>query len=352
MAFSSLSIGRFAGISIELHWTFILLLLFAYLGGTLFFLVILLLFVCVLIHELAHSVTALRNKIAVKKIVLLPIGGASIIDDIKIDPKVEFKVAIAGPLMSLFLGLGFGALSLFTPSGPITFIVQSLFELNIFMAVFNILPAFPMDGGRVFRSYLERRKNFFDATMLTVKVSKYLMGIITIATLLFFAFATSYSVGYREFLVFWNFIIIIFLYGGATTEEQAAILRKNTQGLKIIEAKVKSYSLVNPNASILSIYSKLRKSKERIFVTKIAKEYFLLDLLANPKGIKGKGAKDIAYTIPSVGPDSNVFDVLSRMQSLEVEAVAIVKNGKLLGIVTASSLQSFISIHIISKETT
>ncbi|HVA83044.1 MAG TPA: site-2 protease family protein, partial [Candidatus Aquilonibacter sp.] len=189
MNLTSPSIGKFDGISIELHWTFVLLLLFSLLISTFFFLVILLLFVCVLIHELAHSVTARRNKIAVRKIILLPIGGASIIDDVKIDPRLELNIALAGPVMSLFLGFVFGALSTITPPGDLTLLAQSLFELNIFMGVFNLLPAFPMDGGRVFRSYLQRTKTYFDATMLTVKISKYLMGLIILATFAFVAFA-------------------------------------------------------------------------------------------------------------------------------------------------------------------
>ncbi len=80
MAVQSLGIGKIFGIEIELHWTFLLLLLFTLLISTFVFILIVLLFVCVLIHELAHSITSLRNGIKVKKIILLPIGGASIIE--------------------------------------------------------------------------------------------------------------------------------------------------------------------------------------------------------------------------------------------------------------------------------
>ena len=169
MANGSVGIGKIAGINIELHWMFILLIALFFFISPLLGLIWILLFVCVLIHELSHSITARRNGIKVVKIVLLPIGGASMIEEINIDPRVEFNIAIVGPIMSLFLGGLFGILVLFTPPGMITFIVQYLFVINIFLGIFNILPAFPMDGGRVLRSYLENKHNFYEATMLTAK---------------------------------------------------------------------------------------------------------------------------------------------------------------------------------------
>ena len=147
MAQGSVRIGRIAGIDIELHWLFILLILFfIYLSPLLGFIWILL-FVCVLIHELSHSITALRNGIKVSRIILMPIGGASIINDIGINPEAELNISVAGPLMSFVLGGIFGILVIFTPPGIITYIVQYLFLINILLGVFNILPAFPMDGG-------------------------------------------------------------------------------------------------------------------------------------------------------------------------------------------------------------
>lgn len=352
MSFNSLRIGRIAGISIELHWTFILLLIFSLYISELFFILILLLFLCVLIHELAHSITAIRNKVSVRKIVLLPIGGASIIDDIRMNPKVELKIALAGPVMSLFLGLAFGALATITPLGPITFLAQSLFLLNIFMALFNILPAFPMDGGRVFRSYLERKKNYFDATILTVKISKYLMVLIIIATFLFLLLANSYSWGYREFIVFWNLIIVVFLYGGAQSEEQALIIRRKTQGLYVTGAKSRRYVLLKSNTKIQLIYSKMKKNLGIPFITKVGKEYMLLDIATNTQVGKRKTAQDIATVLPSIPSKTNVFDALTKMQSLEVLALAIVEKERLVGIVTYENLQAFIAMQITGKKAT
>ncbi|MDE1870120.1 MAG: hypothetical protein KGH71_04010 [Candidatus Micrarchaeota archaeon] len=352
MNLTSPSIGKFDGISIELHWTFILLLLFSLLIGTFFFLVILLLFVCVLIHELAHSVTARRNRISVKKIVLLPIGGASIIDDVKIDPKLELNIALAGPVMSLFLGFVFGAISTITPPGPITLLAQSLFELNIFMGVFNILPAFPMDGGRVFRSYLQRTRDYYSATMLTVKISKYLMGLIILITLAFVAFANSYSLDYREFIAFWNFIIIMFLYGGAQGEEQNVILRKETEGLVASDTITRDYLLVNSQMGLGALYRLIKARRKHIVITKIGQKYLLVNILRKLKDPSGKLVRDISVQIPQVSPKLGVVETLGKMQSSDSEAVAVVERGRLVGIATGASMQAYISVHLMGKKTT
>lgn len=103
---SNTSILDIFHIKIELHWTFIMLLLFALLisaySGLYFFIIILLLFLMVLLHELAHSATALANGIEVKKIILFPLGGASIIDLDEVKPDLSLKIALAGPVMSIF----------------------------------------------------------------------------------------------------------------------------------------------------------------------------------------------------------------------------------------------------------
>ena len=126
MSQGSVRIGKIVGIDIELHWLFILLILFFIWLSPLLGFIWILLFVCVLIHELSHSITAIHNGIKVTKIILLPIGGASIIDQTEMDPNVEFNISIAGPIMSLALGGIFGIMVIFTPPGILTYIVQYL----------------------------------------------------------------------------------------------------------------------------------------------------------------------------------------------------------------------------------
>jgi Zn-dependent protease len=162
----SFKIGSAWDIPIELHITFILLMVaefFLSLPQLYFFFLILFLFVFVVIHELAHSVVARHYKIKVRKIVLYPIGGVSEIEEIPDKPRIEWRMAIAGPLTSFVIGVVLLALNQITSVGaPATSPILSLTTtgnltldlavLNIILGAFNLIPAFPMDGGS-FQSY-------------------------------------------------------------------------------------------------------------------------------------------------------------------------------------------------------
>ncbi|MGC8699733.1 MAG: site-2 protease family protein [Candidatus Micrarchaeia archaeon] len=348
MAFSP-SIGKIYGIEVELHWTFILLLLFTLFISLYVFLLIILLFICVLLHELAHSITSIRNGVRVRKIILLPIGGASIIDNVKIPPKVEFNIAIAGPLMSLFLGGVFGMLAIISPPGIILQTMQIMFEMNVLLGVFNLLPAFPMDGGRVFRSYLQKKRDFYSSTMITVKVSKYLMGVIVLGTFAFLAFGTGYSFSYREFVTLWDLIIVIFLYSGAQAEEESAKIKKETEGLRLGNAVSRHFMLVKPGLRLDELYSMLVKKKEHIIITKLGSKYAYVELYRRGKQANAETVREIAKPIPSMQARLPLADALSLMESSEANIIVVLDGRKFIGIATINSIQAIISLHLLSK---
>ncbi|MGB9732788.1 MAG: site-2 protease family protein [Candidatus Micrarchaeia archaeon] len=341
------SIGKIFGIEIELHWTFLLLLLFTFLLSIYLFFLIVLLFVCVLLHELAHSITSIRNGIRVKKIILLPIGGASIIDNIAVNPQVEFNIAIAGPIMSLFLAGIFGMLAILSPPGIIRGTMQVMFEMNVLLGVFNLLPAFPMDGGRVFRSYLQKKRSFYDATLLTVKVSKYLMGIILIGTFAFLVFGESFSLSYREFVALWNFIIVMFLYSGAQAEEESVKIKKETEGLRLRSAITKHFIYVKPNTNLYALYRKVLKEQEHIVITKLKDRYAYVDLRKRRRE-DIRLAKDAAVPIPSMRASAPLADALSLIGNTDASIIAVLDGKKFLGIATLGSIESIISLHMLS----
>lgn len=174
----SFKIGSIWGIPIELHITFMLLMVtvfFLSYPQLYLFVLIMFLFVFVVFHELAHSLVAGHYKMKVRKIVLYPIGGVSEIEEIPEKPSIEWRMAIAGPLTSFVIGgvlLGLDQIiivgtpvTLFSPTlvtaGSLTL---DLARLNLFLGAFNLIPAFPMDGGRVFRAFLAERMKFSDAT--------------------------------------------------------------------------------------------------------------------------------------------------------------------------------------------
>ena len=347
MSQGSLKIGKLMGIDIELHWTFIILMLFPLVFGyLLLFVILLLLFICVLIHELAHSITSLRNGIKVRGIVLLPIGGASLIDSVNIDPKAEFNIAIVGPIMSLLLGSIFGIAVAFSPPGTPTFILQALFELNILLGIFNIIPAFPMDGGRVFRSYLQKRKGKFDATMLAVKVSKYFTALFTVGSLIYLLFINA-SIAYKEFDFLIYLLIAFFLYGGAQAEKESALLKRDTTGLKIGYALDKAFVMVRPEMTSSELYSIAKKSKSHIMVTKINGRFMLVDFMRKRNAWAGN-VSSIAIPIPVVPESSNATDALARVEGNEAGVGIVLRKGRPIGVLTAQRLQAIISLHILS----
>jgi len=180
----SFKIGSAWGIPIELHITFILLIVamfFLSYPELYSFILMLFLFVFVVLHELPHSLVARHYKIKVRKIVLYPIGGVSEIEEIPEKPSIEWRMAIAGPVTSFSIGLVLLVLSqIFLKEAPSLITARSLtYDLamtNFFLGGFNLVPAFPMDGGRVFRAFLAERMKLSDATKYAAFIGR-LLGI-------------------------------------------------------------------------------------------------------------------------------------------------------------------------------
>ncbi|AKJ63756.1 site-2 protease family protein [Kiritimatiella glycovorans] len=172
----SYRIATVAGIPIKVHLTLLLmLLLFLVWQGPLGLIIALGLFTSVALHELGHSRVALRKGCTVSEIMLLPIGGMAKMSNLPRDPADEFKIAIAGPLVSL--GLSAAAFGLYLLSGSLglelaAFVALSLAVLNLVLALFNLLPSFPMDGGRIFRAWLTPRKGRLEATRIASKIGR------------------------------------------------------------------------------------------------------------------------------------------------------------------------------------
>ncbi len=202
----NITIARFAGIPVKLHWSIILLLCFVLgsifrssqsLNQSLFFLAyFLLLFLCVLLHEFGHALVAKNYGIKTRDIILSPIGGLARLEYIPKIPMQEFYIAIGGPLVNVVL-LILVSICLFI--GNISFaldmeyiflnpslngVLQFLFWMNLTLFAFNLIPAFPMDGGRILRSLLSMRWGFDKATRWATAVGKILALIIFVYAIL------------------------------------------------------------------------------------------------------------------------------------------------------------------------
>ncbi len=347
----SLHIGKILGIDIELHWLFILLILFFLYLSPLFGFIWILLFVCVLIHELSHSITAKRNGIKVTKIILLPMGGASIINDLEIDPKIEFRISVAGPLMSFLLGGVFGVLVIFTPPGIITYICQYLFVINILLGVFNILPAFPMDGGRVLRSYLQRKQDFYHATMTTVKVSKYCMALIIIATVVYVVMPSGSPLASRELIMVWDLVIVFFLYEGVKSEEESVTIRQETKGMTIKSALYKNYCVIDRDAKPEELYDLIKRKKAHIILTRTADgDFALLDVFDMKAVSKSGSIISLAVKIPNIKDTSSISDALAKAGETQFRIAAVLRGDKLVGVANGQYISALLAMRMAGKK--
>jgi Zn-dependent protease/CBS domain-containing protein len=245
----SFKIGSAWGIPIELHLTFILLIaavfILSYPQFYAFFLV-LFLFVFVVFHELAHSVIARHYGIKVRKIILYPIGGVSEIEEIPENPSVEWRMAIAGPLTSLLTGavlLGISMLispQIISTVASLTATGNFLFDLailNLLLGAFNLIPAFPMDGGRVFRALLAERMKFSDATRYAVYLGRIFGIAMVIAGFIFPSYFLLILVG-------------VFVYIGASEEAEQTIISTKLAGIRVKDVMLTDFGSVNPQQNL------------------------------------------------------------------------------------------------------
>jgi Zn-dependent protease len=256
----SFKIGSIWGIPIELHITFLLLMGVVFLLSypqLYFFFLTLFLFVFVFFHELTHSVVAKHYGIKVRKIVLYPIGGVTEIEEVPEKPSIEWRLAIAGPLVSLLIGGVLLALSLLLPMEmPVTTLAPSLSTagsltrdlavLNLILGAFNLIPAFPMDGGRVFRAFLAERLKFSDATRYAANIGK-VFGIVLVALGLF----------YNP----WFIVIGGFIYIGASEETEQTIVSTTLARVRVSDVMQSEVSAVQPETTLADAVEVMFKAR-------------------------------------------------------------------------------------------
>ena len=164
--FKSFKIGRIAGIDLYLHSTFLLLLAITALSGPLNLILPLMLFTIVVLHELGHALAARHYGVGTREITLYPIGGVARLQAARFSPNEEIAVAAAGPVVNFALA---GAAYLLAPSLAVTplaaFLLGQFLIYNLGLGLFNLVPAFPMDGGRILRAFLSRRYGHARATL-------------------------------------------------------------------------------------------------------------------------------------------------------------------------------------------
>ncbi|MGE5535208.1 MAG: site-2 protease family protein, partial [Acidobacteriota bacterium] len=247
----SLNIGKVAGTVVRIHLTFLLFLAWIFAASyaqagaanALYSVAyILLLFLCVLLHEFGHIFTARAFGVPTPYVTLLPIGGVAQLERIPEEPWQEFLIAIAGPMVNvviavLLLSVGGGTLeSAATGLDRINVpLVDRLAVVNIFLVLFNLIPAFPMDGGRVLRALLATRLGYVRATEIAAAIGQFVAFVLGFIGLM-----------YNPILIF----IAIFVYLAASSESHMVALRSVSRGVPVSHAMMTRFATLTPDVNV------------------------------------------------------------------------------------------------------
>ncbi len=330
------------GIAIKIHFTFLLLpLIFGHFYGLRGIFLILFVFCCVTYHELCHSLQARLFGVKVDQIVLLPIGGVAAMRSIPENPGEEFRIAIAGPLFNitfalvLFLPAYFllGPENLFHPginTWPRTFAYA--FWINPILAFFNLLPAFPMDGGRVLRSVLARKMDYGKATRIAVGFGH--------AFAVLFGFVGLISTPANPILI----IIAFFIFMAASQEGMQVDLRLTLRKLSVKDVlpdKFFSLAAFTPFAEVLSLT--LHSHQEDFPVVEDGKVVGLLTRADIILTIHQSGMQKLVKDIMRKDfPTASINDPLTKahklMEQWRMKAIPVLNRGNLVGVISLEDI--------------
>lgn len=299
------------------------------------------LFVSVLLHELGHAVVALRQGIGVKQITLWIFGGIAHLDGITQDPKAELKVAIAGPIVSLALGAMPAAFLLFDPGGIAVFLVGYLAYLNVVLAIFNMVPAFPLDGGRVLRALLAMRMPFGEATRKAAAIGKGLAVLMGLAGVL---------------VNIWLVFIALFIYMGASQEAQGVELFDALSQVAVREIMDGHVPSVQADTHLDDLVPLMLGSRTTGFpvvdgdtVVGIVTLTDLQEVSEDQRSltrVRDVMTKDLA----TVTPDAEAAEALKTMMDRDIGRLLVIEDERLVGVVTrAGIMQAFQILKVVPK---
>lgn len=355
----SWKLGEFGGIPVYIHATFLLIIawvvlihwtsgetLSSIIGGVIF---VLALFLCVVLHEYGHALTAKRYGIKTRDITLLPIGGVARLERMPDDPMQELKVALAGPAVNVVIAvLLYGWLILTRGLGPMSDLTltqgsfaERLMLVNIFLVVFNLIPAFPMDGGRVLRALLALRSDYVRATQTAATIGQ---GIA-----LLFGFVGLFT---NPFLVF----IALFVWIGATQEATMVKVRSALGGVPVEKAMLTDFKTVSPEDPLSRLVELTMSGSQQDYpVTDGSGIVGIVTHRDLIQGLSEQGESAPAGTImrrefQALDPGEMLEAVFMRLQSSDLMTVPVVRNGSLVGLLTMDNVGEFMRIQAAMSE--
>jgi Zn-dependent protease/CBS domain-containing protein len=348
----SFKIARVAGIDIRIHATFFLLLgvmgyLYGLEGGASWAIstvvIWVLVFVCVLLHELGHALAAKAYGIPTVDITLYPIGGVARVERMPEKPVQELVVAIAGPLVNVVIIMVLGAVILLTggvhPSdlhdpNPL----EVLLLTNIAMVVFNLIPAFPLDGGRVLRALLATRMEYARATKIAASIGQGL----ALAIGIFAAFNGNILL----------ILIAIFIYMGAESEAAIVQMRSVTAGLPVSSAMVTRFDTLDHRSTLNQAIDVLLGTSQHDFPVLddnggfaglLTKHDLLVALRAT--GTDTPVTDVMIKGLPTVLPQTSLDRALDFVRQAGVAALPVLDNtGRLVGLFTPENVSELLLV--------
>ena len=357
----SFRIFRIAGIDINIHISWLIILVFltfslatgwfpiTYPGSStatyylLGFIASILLFVSVLLHELAHSFVARSRGLQVKSIVLFIFGGVSNIEQEPQTPGIEFSMAFVGPLVSLLIGVVcYGLLLLVRGTHSLIVPILSYLALmNIILGIFNLIPGFPLDGGRVLRSIIWKATgNFQTATNITTFVGQAFAYLIILWGILLFFAGNAF-----------NGLIIIFtgwfLLTSAQSARSQSVLDTAFRGVTVNQIMDTNVLTVPANISLQKLVDEyfLPRGLRSAFVMQgdqLAGLITLSDIRHVPRDQWPQTPVGYAMIplerLHTITPQQNVKDVLPLMTGQDVNQLAVVQDGRLVGVLTREGI--------------
>jgi Zn-dependent protease/CBS domain-containing protein len=347
-------LGTFAGIDVFVHATFLLLI--GWVGysywlqhGTLAKVVegiafILALFLCVVLHEYGHALTARRYGIKTRDITLYPIGGVARLERLPDKPIEELWVALMGPAVNLVIAAVLFAILALSGSSNLmqdltltsgSFLAR-LMTLNISLLLFNLIPAFPMDGGRVLRALLAMRLEYVRATQIAANVGQGLAFL--------FGFIGLFN---NPFLLF----IAFFVWIGASQEASMVQMKNSLSGIPVTRAMLTDFKTLSAGDTLSQVVGLILAGSQHDFPVLDANGKVIgileRDAFINVLSQRGQSVPVVDVMrreLPGVDSHDMVESALMRLQETGAKALPVVHNGQFVGLITSENITEFLMI--------
>lgn len=344
-------IATVAGIPVYVHSTFVVLIVFLFLSdwfdgrsvtaalGGLFFVIAV--FVTIVLHEFGHAFAARRYGITTRDITLLPIGGVARLERMPDVPRQELWVALAGPAVNVVIALAtyavdrvaFATVPLMGLEPGQGAVLDRFFAVNVWLVVFNLIPAFPMDGGRALRALLAERFDYARATDIAATLGQGLA--------LLLGFFGLFS---NPFLVF----IALFVWMGATAEASAVTMRTVLAGVPVERAMMTEFHALGSGDSLRAAAQLVVAGSQRDFpvvdeatVVGILTRDTLISALAD-RGADSTVGEVMLTSFATVGPRDPLEAAFARLQSPECPMLMVMLEARLVGLLTADNIGEYV----------